>query len=140
MVWLWDWFVGFFRRKRLLRVYMFNNSGDIDIFRRKVKESKFDYKNGSYVVIKNRTYYDKHTQKANAFYREGNPEPINLEHNLHPDLSAEALKKVIKNDMVRDAYAKDGENTELILLILLCVIGVIAILNLLISFKVIKVS
>jgi hypothetical protein len=137
---VWEWFVSFFRRKRLLIVYMITVDGDISICRKNIKENKFEYKNGFYVVTKERVYYNKKTQKAVSFYFEGNPEPLNLTHTKHIAMSAEALKEVIKSDMIKDSFSTEKNNETIILIIILCIIALMVLVNLLVAFKVIQVK
>lgn len=139
-LYVWEWFVGLFRRKRLLEVNMIDPSGDIVTFRKRYKENKFDYKGGTYSVQRNRVYYNKKTQKAKAFYFLGNPEPIDLSHVKHSSLSAEALREMVKSDMVKDAFATDKNSMEMLIIILLCVICVISLISMLVALKVIKVG
>lgn len=134
----WDNFTGFFRRKRLLVVNMIDPQGDVTIFRRKIKENKFEYKNGYYTIKKDRVYYNKSTQRAMAYYFEGNPEPVEFTHTKNPFMSSESLYEAIKSDMTKDVYMRDDDKMFMLLIILAAVNILIGIVSLLYNMKVIK--
>lgn len=136
---VWEPFVNLFRRKRILTAYIFDSEGDFKVVRRKVKEHKFEFANGFYSVKKDRIYYNKRTQKQTSFYFLSNPEPLDLSHIKHFALSAEALKEMVKSDMVKDIYVTE-KNTDMLLIILIALVGLISLINLLIALKVIKVG
>lgn len=124
---VWRWFVNLFRRKRVLQAYIFDETGGFRVRRRKHDLHRFEYKGGVYNVEKERTYENVDSRMPAAFYSINNPMPRDMTHEKSSDMSASAVREVIRSDMVRDAFIKTTDNLQLLVLVLLIVTVVLLV-------------